>query len=492
MTETTRAAGTARVRRAVIIGGGLAGMLAAAAVQDSVTETVILERDVLPARPERRKGLPQAQHAHLLWAGGAEAIETLLPGMRRSWLEAGARRISLPTGLVSLTAQGWFRRWQETQYMIACSRDLLDWAVRIRVLALPGVSLLERTELLELTGSASRMTGVRYRDSTGSEQHLEADLVVDASGRGSRAPVLLNRLGIYGVREKQIDSGLVYATRIFRAPADSSDFPLVNVQSNAREPRPGQSATIVPIEGHRWLVTLSGTRGGEPSGDPEAFEDFARSVRHPVVAELIAGAEPLTDVVVSRSTVNRRRYFESVRHWPDGFVVLGDAVASYNPVYGHGMSVAAQGAVALRHCLHGSSLDARGLARRVQRAVARPVSVAWNLSTGQDIFYPDVTGGSPTVVDRVLGRYVDRLQQTATGSFRVSAALVDVMTLQAPVTRLVRPDVVLAAVRGPLRPPLDRPPLTHVERAVATRHARSASAGTDSGKGLDDSSPTPQ
>jgi 2-polyprenyl-6-methoxyphenol hydroxylase-like FAD-dependent oxidoreductase len=467
-------------------------MLAAAALQDSVTETVILERDVLPAQPERRKGLPQAHHAHLLWAGGAEAIETLLPGMGRSWLEAGARRISLPSDLVCLGAQGWFRRWRETQYMIACSRDLLDWTVRIRVLTLPGVSLLEGSELLELTGSASRVTGVRYRDSSGAEQHLEADLVVDASGRGSRAPVLLERLGISEVNERQIDSGLVYATRIFRAPADSSDFPLINVQSNAREPRPGQTATIVPIEGNKWLVTLSGTRGGEPSSDPEAFETFARAVRHPIVAELIADAEPLTDVVVSRSTVNRRRYFERIRHWPDGFVVLGDAVASYNPVYGHGMSVAAQGAVALRRSLGKSSLHNPGLARQVQRAVARPVSVAWNLSTGQDIFYPDVTGGSPTVLDRLLGSYVDRLQQTATGSFRVSSALADVMTLQAPVTRLVRPDVVVAAVRGPLRPPLDAPPLTSTERAVATRHARSESTATDAGTGFGDSSQTPQ
>ncbi|MEV7192486.1 hypothetical protein AB0N81_11870 [Streptomyces sp. NPDC093510] len=102
------------------------------------------------------------------------------------------------------------------------------------------------------------------------------------------------------------------------------------------------------IEGGRWLVTLSGTRGGEPSGDPADFIAFARGVRHPVVADSIADAAPVTDLVITRSTVNRRRFFEKVRPWPDGFIVLSGAVAAYNPLYGHGMPVAAQGAMALR------------------------------------------------------------------------------------------------------------------------------------------------
>ncbi|MET9296460.1 FAD-dependent monooxygenase [Streptomyces sp. NPDC003077] len=461
-------------RRAVIVGGGLAGMLAAAALHEAVDTITILERDELPADAAPRKGLPQARHAHLLWSGGARAMEDLLPGITDAWIAAGARRIPLPTGLVFLSPQGWFQRWEETHFTIACSRDLMDWAVRVRVRALPKVTVLTRTELLALSGSAQRVTGVRYRTAEGQEDTLPADLVVDAGGRGSRAPDLLARLGIPPVPEREVDSGLVYASRVFRAPAGTEGFPVVYVQANAQEARPGRAATLVPIEGGRWLVTLSGTRGGEPSSANEAFAPFARAVRHPLVGELISHAEPLTDVVVTRSTVNRRRYFEKAERWPEGFVALGDAVASFNPVYGHGMSAAAQGALALRRLVATEGLGRAGLARRVQRALARPVSLAWNLSTGQDIFFPGVVGGSPTLADRVLSGYVARLQKTATGSSRVSKALTDVMTLQAPLTTLVTPGLLWSAARGPLRRPLEGPPLTARERRARREAPRTA------------------
>ncbi|GDY78426.1 hypothetical protein SAV31267_079110 [Streptomyces avermitilis] len=354
-----------------------------------------MDRDVLPAEPAPRKGLPQARHAHLLWSGGARAMEDLLPGVTAAWLAAGARRIPLPTGLVSLSAQGWLRRWPEMEFMISCTRDLLDSVIREQVAKKEGVTLLAGTELLGLEGGALRVTGVRVRTPEGEERVLEADLVVDASGRGSRSVAWLDALGVPQAPMDEVDSGLAYASRIFRAPAGTEDFPVVNVQPDPAQPVPAQSATIVPVEGGRWLVTLSGTHGGQPTASAEEFEAFARGVRDPVVGELIAHAEPLTNVVLTRSTINRRRFFEKVKDWPEGFVAIGDAVATYNPVYGHGMSVAAQGAVALREHVAEHGLAAPGLARRAQRAVALPVKIAWELATGTDIRYPEAIGKQP-------------------------------------------------------------------------------------------------
>ncbi|MEU9098468.1 FAD-dependent monooxygenase [Streptomyces sp. NPDC048361] len=453
-------------RRAVVIGGGTAGMLAAAALSEYADDVTVVERDTLPDGPHPRKGLPQARHAHLLWSGGARAMEGLLPGLSDRWLAAGARRIALPTGLVSLNSQGWLRRWPETQYVIACSRNLLDWAVREQTTSHRRIGVLDRTELLSLEGGADRVTGVRVRTDAGRERVLGADLVVDASGRGSRATRWLGALGVAEPRREEVDSGLAYASRIFRAPPGAEDFPLVNVQADAGLPIPGRTATIVPIEGERWLVTLSGTRGGRPTGCAEEFEAFARSVRHPVVGELIGPLHPLTDVVVTRSTVSRRTYFERVRSWPEGFVVLGDAVATYNPVYGHGLSVAAQGAVALRAHLAARGLTAPGLAGGVQRAVARPVALAWQLAVGQDVLYPGATGPRPGRAATLARRYVERLLLTAAGHPGAARALFDVMTLSAPRTALVAPRVVLAALRGPALPELTGPPLTERELSI--------------------------
>jgi 2-polyprenyl-6-methoxyphenol hydroxylase-like FAD-dependent oxidoreductase len=443
----------------------MAGMLAAAVLADHADQVTVVERDTFPAGPEPRRSLPQAQHVHVLWSGGARAFEELLPGVTDRWLAAGARRVPLPTGLVSLTAHGWIRRRPEMQHMIACTRDLLDWVVREQVRELPGVTLLQRHELLSLRGDQQRVTGVRVRTGAGSEITLDADLVVDTSGRGSRATVWLGSLGVGGVEEAEVDSGLVYASRLYRAPPGSEGFPLVNVQADPRRPVPGRTATIVPVEGGRWLVTVSGTRGGEPSADPAEFERFARSVRHPVVGELIARTTPLTEqVTLSRSTVNRRRYFERLRDWPDGFVVIGDAVATYNPVYAQGMSVAAQGLVGLRNALCRQPIDAPGLARRVQRTVARPVALAWELATSQDILFPGTVGHRRTPPGSALmGRYVDRLCRAATGRARVTDAFFSVITLSGPVSSWFRPGVVLGTLRGPGPEPLEGPPLPEAE-----------------------------
>ncbi|MEU3911669.1 FAD-dependent monooxygenase [Streptomyces sp. NPDC029721] len=454
-------------RRALVIGGGTAGMLAAAALRGAVDEVLVVEADELPDGPLPRKGLPQARHAHMLWSGGVRAAEAVLPGITGRWLAAGANRIPTPTGMVALTSQGWLRRWdRETHFVLGCSRDLLDSVVRDHVLGAEGVTVLQRTRVEGLTGSASRVTGVRVRGADGRETVLEADFVVDASGRASRAQRHLESLGVRPAPERSLDLGLVYATRVFRAPEGAEGFPIVSVQSDPRSGRPGQSASILPVEGGRWIVTQTGTRAGAPTGDAEDFAAFPRGLRHPVVGEIISRLEPLTGVSLSRSTRNTRRYFERVRDWPERFVVLGDALAAFNPLYGHGMSVAAQTAAVLREEAGLRGVDAPGLARRVQRAMAKPVGAAWELAMGQDVFYPEVQGGAPGLRDRVLARYVDRLVRTSCGRFSMVEDLTDVTSLQAPLTSLVRPRVLLGAVRGPRYPPLSGPPLTARELAL--------------------------
>jgi 2-polyprenyl-6-methoxyphenol hydroxylase-like FAD-dependent oxidoreductase len=266
---------------------------------------------------------------------------------------------------------------------------------------------------------------------------------------------------------EEVDAGLVCASRVFRAPAGTEEHPMVEVRPDAARPVPGRGATVLPIEDGRWLVTLWGTRGGQPAGAADAFEEFARGLPHPFVGELISRAEPLTDVALTRSTVNRRRFFEKVSDWPEGFVVIGDAVATYNPVHGHGMSVAAQSALALRERVAEHGLAAPGLARRVQRAVARPVALAWELATGTDIRHPEAMGKRPGALRTLFGRYLDRSIRAAAGRPLVSEALLGVITLSRPVGSLLKSKVVMAVLRGPGGPPLTEPPLTGREREAS-------------------------
>ncbi|RFU86832.1 pyridine nucleotide-disulfide oxidoreductase [Streptomyces triticagri] len=495
--------------RAVVLGGGMTGMLAAHALAE-VADVTVIEDDVLPEGPEPRRGLPQARHAHLLWSGGVRALDELLPGIVDRLVDRGARRVPIMSGLVSKAPSGqWFRRFAHAQHTnLVCSRDLLDAVIRTAVLRNPRITLHPRTRAVGLEGSASRVTGVRVesvvrdgagvRDGSGVHdgagvhdrsgvpdkpeagagagagagaragvETLAADLVIDACGRASRTPQWLRALGLPAVDERVVDAGVGYASRLYRAPGSTASIPIVNVQADPRQ-APGRGGIILPIEHGRLLVTLSGTAGGRPTADNDAFVPFALTLQHPLIGELLAHAEPLTDVVTSHSTANRRRYYERAR-MPGGFAVLGDALAGYNPVYGHGLTAAAQGAVALRDTLRRHPLPAPGTARVIQRAVARPVGHAWDLAVGQDAGYPGATDQPPSRIEQLTARYLDRVVDTGARNPYALRILLDVMSMQAPPTRLLRPDMLRLVLTGRKKPLLDAPPLTAEERSAITR-----------------------
>ncbi|MEV0635252.1 FAD-dependent monooxygenase [Streptomyces sp. NPDC050619] len=454
---------------ALVIGASAAGLFAAAALSE-FANVVIIERDHLPDGPEPRRGVPQARHAHLVWSGGVLAFNALLPGLTDDVVARGGRMAHIMADMVSRAPnEVWFRRFLATHHRnVVCSRDLLDAVIRDRVLDHPRIILRENTTALSLKGDAARVTGLRVRSGE-EELTISADLVVDASGRGSRAAQWLIDLGLAKVTEREVNAGITYATRLYKAPASaSSDFPLINVQANPASP-PSQGGIILPIENNQWLVTLGGTRGGEPTANSDAFVAFALNLGDPIIGELIQNAEPISDIVTTHSTANHRRYYEKMKRWPDGFTVLGDAVAAYNPVYGHGLTVAAQGAVAIRDVLRSTDLTATGTARRLQRAASHPVAAAWDLAIGQDAFYPGATDTPPTTVEKVLARFVDRAVATGARNPRAMGALLDVMSLEKPATRLFSPDMLIPILFGPKKQHLQGPPLTEAERKAAVR-----------------------
>ncbi|MFE2536878.1 FAD-dependent oxidoreductase [Streptomyces sp. NPDC059371] len=460
------------MHRAVVIGAGVGGLLAAAALSVIVDEVIVLDSDDLPTEgPDHRKGLPQGRHAHLLMAGGLDAMEYLVPvvSIKEELLAAGAREIPLSSGMVTLTPEGWLRRWNRSSHhsMITCSRALLDWTVRSSVMLYSSNIEIHKAKATGLIGSARRVDAVRT-EASGRSSDVHADIVIDATGRGSRIVNWLADLGITGIEETCVDSGLVNATRIYRTPPGAKHFPLTMVQANPYTGRPGRSAVIVPIEGNRWMVSLAGTRGGEPPADTEGFLQYTLDLPHPIVGQLIAGADPLTEVVVSRSTSNSRRYLEKAPAWPDGLVVLGDALATFNPAYGQGMSVAALGALELRHQFKYGNPTAPGRAAKAQRAIAQHVETAWSIAVSQDALYAETRGGQQTAADRLAARYTRRLTRAATGSLPAATALWDVSGLKAGPSRLLHPRTLLAVLMGSPLPQLDEPPLTEGELDVLT------------------------
>ncbi|MEU3712561.1 FAD-dependent monooxygenase [Streptomyces catenulae] len=391
---------------AVVMGGGVAGMLAAAALSGHA-DVVVVEEETVSRGPASRCTLPHPRPASLLTGAVADTIEELLPGVTGRLLEVGARRLPPTADLAPAASR--IRRRPPSGTLLSSSHDLLERVVREQVLTLPGVTLLDGAEAESLTGTAEDVTGVRIRETLGGEaRRLDADLVVDATGRRSLTPERLVALGLPEVRRLVADGGFTCATRVFRAPS-GSESAVLSAGHDATGQVLGRHATLIPIEDGCWLVTLAGAPGEEPSHTADGFVPFAREVGDGSIGELIAGAEPLSEVRLAPQTAGHRLRYEELASWPTGFVVLGDAVAAFPPAYDQGLSVTARAAVALRDGLHRHGLDDPARARNLQRTVGRLVHAPWALATGQGIRRPGAAGSRPSTVARLARGSVHRM-----------------------------------------------------------------------------------
>lgn len=443
----------------------MTGLLAARVLADYFTQVTLVERDTFPSAPDPRKGVPQARHAHVLLVRGQRILNELLPGLPEELAAAGAPTVDWGADVAWHTAVGWAPRAPSDMVTQTCSRDLLEWQVRQRLVQNHAVQFVTSTDVQGLLADAESrtVTGVRLRErqaaaaGLAATADLAADLVVDASGRSSRLPEWLGALGYEGPQETVINSFLSYASRWYRKPAGFradwkvylvSGEPLVN-------PRAG---VIYPIEGDRWIVTLGGIGEVKAPTDEAGFLEFTRQMSTPALYEIIKDAEPLTPIYGYQRTENRLRHYERLVRWPEGLVVLGDAVCGFNPVYGQGMTVGAMGAQTLDRVLReqaqrqpGGSLH--GLANRFQRVLAEVNKTPWLMATGEDMRYPTTVGGRPSRMSRVMQVYLGAAMEAGTVNHQVQQVVREVMHLVRPPAALFRPAIVAQVAAYKVRRP---------------------------------------
>lgn len=418
---------------AVVLGGSLAGLLAARVLAEHFDRVTVVERDAYPSGASVRKGVPQASHVHALMRRGQQVLERLFPGLLGELLADGALLVDTAGEVAWLTPKGCGARFPSELNVIGFTRPLLDLRVRRRLAHDPRVRILEETETLRLLPGAGdgRVRGIlcRTRRPGGAEERLRADLFVDATGRGSRAPRWLEELGYRAPSETVLDAHLGYASRLYRVPVGfDSNWKGTYVQ--AAPPERTRGGIMLPVEGGRWLLTLIGGGRDYPPADEEGFLEFARSLASPVIYDAVKSAEPLTPVRCYRATENRRRHYERLRRQPDNLLVTGDAACAFNPVYGQGMTAAALGALALDESLREQRRrhlggDLSGLARRFQKLLARANAAPWLLATGEDFRYQGVEGGAPGVLTRLMHRYMDAVVSLSTRDEAVRLVLLE-------------------------------------------------------------------
>lgn len=415
-------AASLRGDHAVVLGGSMSGLLAARVLADTFSQVTVVERDRLPDDGRPRRGVPHARHAHLLLPRGAKILDELFPGLLREMVLAGVP-VADTLGQIYLNLNGheFFhdphaagaRQGVKHGALYQPSRPFLDAAVLRRVRALPNVEILDGCDVAGLTAdeTLTRVTGARVvsRDDSPVQRGLAADLVVAATGRGARPAAWLRGMGYDAPPREEVAIDLQYVTQQVRFPAGSVDRRR-SVLVGGKPGRP-TAANAFAQEGGTWVVTLAGYGGHHPPLEREGWLAFADKFLPRDFAEALHEAEPVDDLYQHRFPSNVRRRYDRLPRFPEGFLVIGEALCSTNPVYGQGIALAGLEALALRDVLRFGSGD---LARRFFRAVAKPSGEAWRFAVGADLAMPaSVVRGPRTLSTRAVNSYIEQVRAAA-------------------------------------------------------------------------------
>jgi len=435
---------------AVVLGASMGGLLAARVLADFYETVTVVERDVLPETSANRRGVPQGRHVHLLLGRGSQVLDELFPGFLDELVAAGAPSFDGDMSKLYLSNGGHLfprsGRAKDVPFFLP-SRPLLESHVRRRMRAVANVTVLDGHDVVELTSTPprDRVTGalVRARPD-GSERVLRADLVVDAMGRGARTPAFLEGLGYGRPAEDQLGMRLAYSSQLLRIPPGMLNELMVIIG-----PVPGRPTGMALFgnENNTWMFSVIGMVGREPPDELAEMLAFVEDFAPAHVLAAIRAGEPLAEVARYRMPSSQWRRYDKMRRFPAGLLVFGDAICSFNPVYGQGMTVAALEALALQRCLRRGE---DGLARRHFQATAKAVGVAWQMATGADLSLPEVEGPRPLPV-RIANNYVDRVLAAAESDIVVAEQFARVIAFLDPPTSLFHPALIARVATTNLR-----------------------------------------
>ena len=430
-------------KHAIVIGGSMAGLLATRVLADHFKQVTLVERDAFPPEGEHRRGVPQGRHTHGLLAGGKQVVEQLFPGISQELIDGGAVKGDLANDSRWFVEGACLCKFTCGLGGLLLSRPYLEGRVRHHLLRLPNVRVREGCDVERLATSQDqqRVTGIQAAG-----EILAADLVVDATGRGSHSPLWLEAMGYTKPREERVEIALGYTTRLFRRSLNDLDGDGAAVIPPTPETK--RAGVMLAQEGDRWTVTLVSYFGNYAPTDLEGFIEFARNLPAPFIYDVIRHAEPISEPASARFPASVRRRYEKLDRFPDGYLVFGDAISSFNPMYGQGMSVAALEAMALHETLVEGAAD---LARRFFRRAAKIVDTPWDIVVGGDLRIPETIGPRNAGV-KLINWYMSRLHRAAHHDPVTALAFHKVGNLLASPETVMHPRIVARVLWGNLRP----------------------------------------
>lgn len=435
--------------RAIVIGGSMAGLLTARVLSDHFDQVTIVERDRVTDVAEARKGQPQAHHLHGLLAQGLVILNRYFPDLREALIAGGATVADMAETMRWHAFGGYRLTFKMDMEAVLMSRPFLESLIRQRVVARPNVTVMDECAVDRPLWSSdgTRITGIEItrRGAVQRGEQLGADLIVDTTGRGSQSPTWLEAAGYTRPEENAVKVRVGYATRVYRrdpTAMGSREWILVTPEA----PHEQRMGGAFPVEGDRWVVSLGGWHDDHAPTDEQGFLEFARALPAPDISQIVSQCEPLTEIIPHKFPASLRRHYEKLPRFPEGYLVLGDAVCSFNPLYGQGMTSAALQAAELDALLRERQGRLDGIGRDFFARAAKVIDIPWQLAVGEDFRFPQTEGRKAPGTD-LINAYVAHVHRASHDDEEVCRAFLYVMNLIKPPTSLFHPRILWRVLR---------------------------------------------
>ena len=446
-------------KRAIIIGGNISGLLASRVLVNHFDEVIILERDKFPKYPDFRPGVSQGKHVHLVLARANQILEQFFPGINQQLKEYGAEMVKMGEELAVLTYYGWRIQHSRGLQLLTFTQPLLEWCIRNRLTGISAIKMIAGCRVTGLISDHNRYTvrGVRCRfmNDLNDKQNLFGELVIDATGRFSRMPEWLKDIGYKPPKETIIDPFLGYASRLYEMSdmqflSDSFRRNWKALLLTGKPPDTPFGGVLLPVEGKRWHITLVGIGKNYPSNDETNFLQFARSLRSRIIYDIIKKARPLSPITGYRAMNNQRRYYEKMIRWPDGLIIIGDALCAFNPVYAQGITVAAMEVMMLDQYLDHNPENKKNTIRtmKLQRKLAKVIEIPWLMATIEDSRWPMTKNRLSGPINYLISHYMDSVIALATKYPEIDHRFAQVAHFMKPAYMLFHPKIVFSVLNS--------------------------------------------
>ena len=430
--------------KAIVMGGSIAGYLAARVLSGHFKEVVLIEKDNYTEDNTIRNGVPQASHVHILLVRGKEILEDFFPDLERDLLKAGANKIDFLNDSKYRLPSGWAPKFDSGLITFACTRMLLENTIRQQIQKISKIRIEEGKHITSFATEKSNKISIKTKEN----EEIHGELIVDCTGRNTKTPTWLENIGFPKPRETRIDSFVRYATRRYIPPKKDRKWKMLVILNNpTTNPRIGG---IYPIEDGKWLVGLYSIGKDYPTTEEKGFLEFTKHLESIELYDTLKDAVPDSEIYGYQVQGSRKYHYEEMSKWPDNFIVLGDSVSVFNPYYGQGITSAALGAKTLNDMLREEEIG-KEFTKRFQKKLAKTISLPWILGTSEDMRWPTTIGKRPDLITRMIQSYAQKVLLLAPKSTIATKSFLQMMHMTKPPTVIFNPKILMQLITNSIR-----------------------------------------